>query len=65
MSTQITPKEAREAKRLTQIQLAGLAKISLGTIVRAERTGQWPKQHRTRKALMRALGVRAPKGARP
>lgn len=45
------------------MQAATKAGIDPSTIVRAERTGKWPAQHRTREALMRALGVRLPRKA--
>lgn len=56
---------ALAAADLTQEAAARAANISLPTVQRSVRSGQWPKQNRTRKALMRALGVRARKGARP
>jgi hypothetical protein len=48
---------------LTQQEAAHLAGCSLSTVVRAERTGQWPSRPSVRRRLMQALGVSQAVGA--
>ena len=51
------PKKAREAKGLTQRQLAELVPTTQCGVFRCERSGTYPKQVHLRAAYLKALGL--------
>jgi DNA-binding XRE family transcriptional regulator len=54
----MTPKQARIELGLSQRQLATKAKISRNTIVKAERSKQWPVNDLTFRKYALALGLK-------
>lgn len=52
------PLAARIAAGMTQPELSFKARVSMSTIVRCEREGQWPHNPSVRKQYMRALKVK-------
>lgn len=57
MAKTITPKAAREAKKLTQMDLAIAAGISIAAIQRAERNERWSAWPSIANAHKKALGI--------
>jgi transcriptional regulator with XRE-family HTH domain len=57
------PRDFRISKGLTQQQLAQIANVSLATVVRGEKRGEWPISPLVRNRLRRALGLDQPAAA--
>ena len=52
-----SPKAARKAAGLRQVDVASKAGVSMSTVVRAELTGKYPRSIAVKNAYMNALGV--------
>lgn len=57
MAKTLTPKAARDAKKMTQMALAIAAGISIAAIQRAERNQRWSAWPSIANAHKKALGV--------
>ena len=57
--TRLDPKAAREAAGLRQVDVASRAQIGLQTVIRAEKSGKYPRSIPLRAAYIKALGLEA------
>lgn len=51
------PKRARESAGLRQVDVASKSGLSLQTVIRAEKSGQYPRSIPNRRAYLIALGI--------
>lgn len=54
---QLTPREARERKKLSPADVAAAVPCALSTVYSTENAGRFPRQRALRTSYMRVLGV--------